>query len=76
VLGYLVLVLTGAGLTVTAAVAVPQLAGPATPPTVTPAGAFLGLPVAFDRREEIAADLFAISLTRDLAAAAELMRFY
>lgn len=65
--------LTGAGLTVTAAV--PQLAGPAMLATMTIAVAFLGLRVAFDRREEIAADLFAISLTRDLAAAAELMRF-
>lgn len=76
VLGYLVLVLTGAGLTVTAAVAAPQLAGPAMLATMTAAVAFLGLRVAFDRREEIAADLFAISLTRDLDAAAELMRFY
>ncbi len=31
--------------------------------------------VAFDRREEIA-DLFSVDLTRDLDAAAELMRFY
>jgi Zn-dependent protease with chaperone function len=38
--------------------------------------AFLALRVAFDRREEMAADLFAIKLTRDLDAAAELMRFY
>ena len=35
----------------------------------------LGLQVAFDRREEIAADLFAVELTHDLDAAAELMRF-
>ncbi|NHC22962.1 M48 family metalloprotease [Nocardioides sp. IC4_145] len=76
VLGYLVLVLAGAGLTVTAVVAAPQLAGPAMVATMTAAVAFLGLRVAFDRREEIAADLFAISLTRDLDAAAELMRFY
>lgn len=38
--------------------------------------AFLALQVAFDRREEIAADRFAVDLTRDLEAAAELMRFY
>lgn len=43
---------------------------------VTAAVAFLGLRVAFDRREEIVADLFAVGLTRDLDAAAELMRFY
>ena len=76
VLGYLVLALTGAGLTVTAALAAPQLAGSATLATMTAAVAFLGLRVTFARREESAADLFAISLTRDLAAAAELMRFY
>lgn len=76
VLGYLVLVLTGAGLTVTAVVAAPQLAGPAMLATMTAAVAFLALRVAFDRREEIAADLFAVDLTRDLDAAAELMRFY
>jgi len=76
VLGYLVLVLAGAGLTVTAVVAAPQLAGPAMLATMTAAVAFLGLRVAFDRREEIAADLFAVDLTRDLDAAAELMRFY
>lgn len=75
-LGYLVLVLIGAGLTVTALAAAPQLAGPAMLATMTAAVAFLGLQVAFDRREEIAADLFAIDLTRDLDAAAELMRFY
>ncbi|MSY85516.1 MAG: M48 family metalloprotease [Actinobacteria bacterium] len=76
VLGYLVLVLTGAGLTVTAVVAAPQLAGPAMLATMTAAVAFLALRVAFDRREEIAADLFAVDLTRDLDAAAELMWFY
>ncbi|GAA1130320.1 M48 family metalloprotease [Nocardioides aquiterrae] len=76
VLGYLVLVLAGAGLTVTAVVAAPQLAGPAMLATMTAAVAFLALRVAFDRREEIAADLFAVDLTRDLDAAAELMRFY
>lgn len=38
--------------------------------------AFLGLRFTFDRREEAAADLFAINLTRDLDAAAVLMRFY
>lgn len=76
VLGYLVLVLAGAGLTVTAVVAAPQLAGPAMVATMTAAVAFLGLRVAFDRREKIAADLFAISLTRDLDAATDLMRFY
>ena len=75
-LGYLVLVLAGGGLTVTALAAAPQLAGLAMLATMTAAAAFLGLRVAFDRREEIAADLFAVDLTRDLAAAAELMRFY
>ena len=74
-LGYLVLVLAG-GLTVTALVVAPQLAGPAVLATMTAAVAFLGLRVAFDRREEIAADLFAVGLARDLDAAAELMRFY
>jgi Zn-dependent protease with chaperone function len=74
--GYLVLVLAGGGLTVTALAAGPQLAGPAMLATMTAAVAFLGLRVAFDRREEIAADLFAVDLTRDLDAAAELMRFY
>lgn len=43
--------------------------------TLATAVAFLGLQVAFDRREEIAADLFAVELTHDLDAAAELMRF-
>ena len=76
VLGYLVLVLAGAGLTGAAVVAAPQLAGPAMLATMTAAVAFLGLRVAFDRREEIAADLFAVDLTGDLDAAAELMRFY
>lgn len=75
-LGYLVLVLAGGGLTVTALVVAPQLAGPAVLATMTAAVVFLGLRVAFDRREEIAADLFAVGLTRDLDAAAELMRFY
>jgi Zn-dependent protease with chaperone function len=74
--GYLVLVLAGGGLTVTALAAAPQLAGLAMLATMTAAVAFLGLRVAFDRREEIAADLFAVDLTRDLDAAAELMRFY
>ena len=46
-LGYLVLVLTGAGLTVTAVVAAPQLAGPAMLATMTAAVAFLALRVAF-----------------------------
>ena len=76
VLGYLVLVLAGVSLTVTAAVVAPPLAGPAMVATMTAAVAFLGLRVAFDRREEIAADLFAVDLTRDLDAAAELMWFY
>ncbi len=75
-LGYLVLVLAGGGLTVTALATAPQLAGPAMLATMTAAVAFLGLRVAFDRREEIAADLFAVDLTRDLDAAAELMRLY
>jgi Zn-dependent protease with chaperone function len=75
-LGYLVLVLAGLALTVIALAATPQLAGPAMLATMAAAVAFLGLQVAFGRREEIAADLFAIDLTRDLAAAAELMRFY
>lgn len=67
---------SGGSLTVTALAAAPQLAGPAMLATMTAAVAFLGLRVAFDRREEIAADLFAVDLTRDLDAAAELMRFY
>ncbi|QSR24109.1 hypothetical protein CFH99_00525 [Nocardioides aromaticivorans] len=75
-LGYLVLVLAGLTLTVTALAAAPQLAGPAMLATMAAAVAFLGLQVAFDRREEIAADLFAIDLTRDLDAATELMQFY
>ena len=75
-LGYLMLVLAGLALTVTALAAAPQLAGPAMLATMAAAVAFLGLQVAFDRREEIAADLFAIDLTRDLDAATELMRFY
>jgi Zn-dependent protease with chaperone function len=74
--GYLALMLAGAGLTVTALLVAPQLAGPALLATTSAAVAFLGLQVAFDRREEIAADLFAVDLTRDLEAAAELMRFY
>jgi Zn-dependent protease with chaperone function len=75
-LGYLVLVLACLSLTITALVAAPQLAGPAMLATMAAAVAFLGLQVAFDRREEIAADLFAIDLTRDLDAASELMLFY
>lgn len=75
-LGYLVLVVAGLALTITALAAAPHLAGPAMLATMAAAGAFLGLQVAFDRREEIAADLFAIDLTRDLDAATELMRFY
>lgn len=75
-LGYLVLVLAGLSLTITALVAAPQLAGPAMLATMAAAVAFLGLQVAFDRREEIAADLFAIDLTGDLDAASELMLFY
>ena len=60
------------GLTVTALAAAPLLAGP----SMTAAVAFLGLGVAFDRREETPADLFAVDLTRDLDARFELMRFY
>ena len=74
-LGYLVLVLAGGGLTVAALVTAPQLAGPAVLATMSTAVAFLGLRASFVRREEIAADLFAVDLTRDLDAAAELMRF-
>lgn len=73
--GYLVLMVAGAGLSVTAMVRVPQLGGPALMATLATAVAFLGLQVAFDRREEIAADLFAVELTDDLEAATELMRF-
>ncbi|MBM0128083.1 M48 family metalloprotease [Pimelobacter simplex] len=76
IVGYLALVLAGAGLTVAALVAARQLAGPALLATMIAAVAFLALQVAFDRREEIAADRFAVALTRDLEAAAELMRFY
>ena len=74
--GYLLLVLAGAGLTAAALAASPQLAGPSLLATMSAAVAFLGLRFTFDRREEAAADLFAINLTRDLDAAAELMRFY
>ncbi|GAB6986812.1 hypothetical protein JCM10369A_33370 [Nocardioides pyridinolyticus] len=74
--GYLLLVLAGAGLTAAALAASPQLAGPSLLATMSAAVAFLGLRFTFDRREEAAADLFAIDLTRDLDAAAELMRFY
>ena len=70
------LMLAGGGLTVTALRAAPQLAGPALLATTSASVAFLGLQVAFDRREEITADLFAVALTRDLEAAAELMGFY
>ncbi|CAI9418088.1 hypothetical protein HIDPHFAB_03183 [Nocardioides sp. T2.26MG-1] len=74
--GYLALVLAGAGLAVAALVAAPQLAGPALLATMSAAVAFLALQIAFDRREEIAADRFAVDLTRDLEAATELMQFY
>ncbi|MBS42564.1 MAG: hypothetical protein CMH83_05230 [Nocardioides sp.] len=74
--GYLMLMLAGGGLTVTALRAAPQLAGPALLATTSAAVAFLALQVAFDRREEITADLFAVALTRDLDAATELMGFY
>lgn len=74
--GYLLLVLAGAGLTAAALAASPQLASPSLLATMSAAVAFLGLRFTFDRREEAAADLFAIDLTRDLDAAAELMRFY
>ena len=74
--GYLALMLAGAGITVTALLAAPQLPAPALLATMSAAVAFLALRVAFDRREEIAADLFAVDLTRDLEAAAELMQFY
>ncbi|WP_341925154.1 M48 family metalloprotease [Nocardioides psychrotolerans] len=73
--GYLVLMGTGASLGVTALGTSPQLGGLALTATLATAVALLGLQVAFDRREEIAADLFAVELTHDLAAAAELMRF-
>jgi Zn-dependent protease with chaperone function len=73
--GYLLLVAAGVGLTITAMLAAPQLAGPALLATIVAVVAFLALRVAFERREEIAADLFAIGLTRDLDAAAELMNF-
>ncbi|MDE0778784.1 MAG: M48 family metalloprotease [Nocardioides sp.] len=73
--GYLVLMGTGAGLSVIALATSPQLGGLALTATLATAVAFLGLQVAFDRREEIAADLFAVELTHDLDAAAELMRF-
>lgn len=73
--GYLVLMVAGASLSVIAMVRVPQLGGLALMATLATAVAFLGLQVAFDRREEIAADLFAVELTHDLDAAAELMRF-
>lgn len=73
--GYVVLMLAGVALSTTAAVASPELGGLALLATLASAVAFLSLQVAFDRREEIAADLFAIDLTHDLDAAAELMRF-
>ena len=73
--GYLVLMVAGAGLSVTALATAPQLGGLALMATLATAVAFLGIQVAFDRREEIAADLFAGQLTHDLDAAAELMRF-
>ncbi|GAA0978950.1 Protease HtpX [Nocardioides aquaticus] len=73
--GYLVLMVAGAGLSVTALATSPQLGGLALMATLATAVMFLGLQVAFDRREEIAADLFAAELTHDLEAAAELMRF-
>lgn len=73
--GYLVLMVAGAALSVVAMVKAPQLGGLALMATLATAVAFLGLQVAFDRREEIAADLFAVELTHDLDAAAELMRF-
>lgn len=73
--GYLVLMAAGASLSVVALATSPQLGGLALMATLTTAVAFLGLQVAFDRREEIAADLFAVELTHDLDAAAELMRF-
>jgi Zn-dependent protease with chaperone function len=75
-LGYLLLMLIGLVLSVAALAAAPRLAGPAALATMLAAVAFLALQVAFDRREEIAADRFSITLTRDLAAAAELMGFY
>ncbi len=47
----------------------PQPGGLAT--TLATAVVFLGLQVAFDRRDKTAADLFAVELTNDLDAAAE-----
>ena len=73
--GYLALMVTGAGLSATALATSPQLGGLTLTATLATAVAFLSLQVAFDRREEIAADLFAIELTHDLDAAAELMQF-
>lgn len=64
-LGYLLLMLIGLVLSVAALVAAPRLAGPAMLATMLAAVAFLALQVAFDRREEIAADRFSITLTRD-----------
>jgi Zn-dependent protease with chaperone function len=66
--GYLVLVAAGAGLTITAMLAAQHLAGPSLLATLVDAVAFLALRDAFERREEIAADLFAVDLTGDLGA--------
>jgi Zn-dependent protease with chaperone function len=68
--------LAGAGLTLAALLAAPQLAAPVLLATTSAAVAFLVLRVAFDRREEIAADLFAVDLTHDLEAAVELIGFH
>ena len=73
--GYLVLMVAGASLSVAALATSPQLGGLTLMATLPTAFAFLGLQFAFDRPEEIAADLFAVELTHDLDAAAELMRF-
>lgn len=73
--GYLLLMVAGASVSVIGLAMSPQLGGLALMATLATAVAFLALQVAFDRREEIAADLFAVELTLDLDAAAELMRF-
>lgn len=74
---YLTMVLLGASVVAAAGFVAPRLAAaPAMLATAGSALGFLGVGAAFRRREELEADMFAIDLTRDLEAAAELMDLY
>lgn len=74
--GYTVLSTVGVVLTVIAGLTAPRLSGPALLATTAAALAFLALRAAFQRRDELAADRFAVGLTDNLAGCIEAIDLY